>query len=135
MFPNAIFNGGRNIMEPEPEGEKDKNLNIRDIPNDLYWAIMALKTKLRAVTWIDFMNILLNAQIIPKEPFVSSVQEPLERIYVVEVPPDTFRNLKDLKAKLKSRTWVEFLAVLATADISPGGAARPSTSVEQQEAS
>ena len=128
----AIFNGGVNIMEPEPETEKDKVLSIHDIPNDLYWAIIALKTKLRAETWIDFLIILLKAQTSPKEPLVSIKTEPLETILVVDVPPEIFRNLKDLKVKLKAKTWVEFLAVIATADIVPGGATRPAPTVEQQ---
>jgi len=135
MTPNAVFNGGVNIMETEPETEKDKTLHIKGTPHDLYWAIIALKTKLRAETWIDFLSKLLNAQISPKEPMVSIKTEPSETILVVDIPPDTFYNLKDLKAKLKAKTWVEFLAIIATADIVLGGAAEPTLPVKPQEVS
>ena len=134
MFPIAIFNGGINITEPDLEGEKNKNLCIRDIPADIYWAIIALKTKFRSETWIDFWKTILSAQIISKDPLIPIVVEPFERIIVQEIPPETFDGLRDLKAKLRAKTWVEFLAILANAGITVSGQVRPPADIDQQEA-
>ncbi len=33
-----------------------RNINIRDIPDTLYYKVMGLKAKLNAKTWIDFLE-------------------------------------------------------------------------------
>ena len=33
-----------------------KNINIRDIPEPLYYEVLQLKAKLRAKNWVDFLE-------------------------------------------------------------------------------
>lgn len=134
MSPNAIFNGGINIADTEQDGKNYKNLHIDNIPSDLYWAIVGLKARLRSETWLDFLTTILSSQIDTKNPFVSTNIEPIQRVYMSEIPIDTFNALKELKATFEAKTWLEFLAVLATANIKPKDAARQAEDEEHPEA-
>jgi len=33
-----------------------KNINIRDIPEDLYYEILEIKAKIKAKNWVDFLR-------------------------------------------------------------------------------
>ena len=37
-----------------------KNINIRDIPEELYYDTVELKAKLEAKTWVDFLKYVLD---------------------------------------------------------------------------
>ena len=80
------------------------------------------------------MKTVSVAQINTKDPFVSTKIDPVERVYIKDIPLDTFAALKDLKARLRAKTWLELLALLATADIKPQGSGQPVTDGTQPEA-